>query len=322
MRIMKKVAVIYTGETRTIETTIKTQKQNVLLNGNYHVFAVVQSDNIEKHNRLIRETMGENLKTLEWFDRNDMEWLNICERQLNKMNIDDFWKNYLRNSGSMIEYYQMYLAYKSLEKYEKENNIKYDYVLRLRTDVIIKDIVNFDVIFEKKYIKICLYKIKFLLNCDTIISQKVLELFMNTFYNDKRLFYDNMNIYNKIKTNCFDKLLEIKNDEEFIDLLFKYLNEGEFIITLRKNLVYFIKRTKMTCINMLGITYGEYINDDYYWFNAESQLENICLNNNIDLFSSSSFLEEKSLYEYDHSKYFNENNELKEDKYSFFIKRQ
>ena len=33
------------------------------------------------------------------------------------------WKNYLRNSGSMIEYYQMYLAYYSMSKYEKENYI-------------------------------------------------------------------------------------------------------------------------------------------------------------------------------------------------------
>ena len=39
-----KIAVIYTGEVRTIETTIDKFKENVLLNDGMHVFAILQSD--------------------------------------------------------------------------------------------------------------------------------------------------------------------------------------------------------------------------------------------------------------------------------------
>ena len=58
-----------------------------------------------------------------------------------------------------------------------------------------------------------------------------------------------------------------------------------------------------------------------YWFDAESQLENICRQNNIDKFNSTTDLEGNSLYNYHQSKYYNENGELKQDNYSFFIKR-
>ena len=136
---MSKVAILYTGESRTIETTIQYFKNNVLLNNNYHVFALVQSDNIDYHHQIIMNAIGSHIKNLQWFDKNDQTWLQIREDLLQKINIPENWKNYLNNSGSMIEYYQMYLAYQALEKYETENNIKYDFVLRMRTDVILKD---------------------------------------------------------------------------------------------------------------------------------------------------------------------------------------
>lgn len=82
--------------------------------------------------------------------------INLRETQLQKMNnCQDWIINYLRNSGSMIEYYQMYLAYKSLEEYENNNNIQYDYVLRFRTDTVIKDKLDFDIMFDfdRDYIK-------------------------------------------------------------------------------------------------------------------------------------------------------------------------
>lgn len=315
-----KIAIFYTGETRTIETTIGFFKKNVLLNNNYHVFAVLQSNNIDLHDKIIKETIGDNVINIHWFDKNHPEWLQIKERQLNKMVIGENWKNYLSNSGSMLEYYQMYLAYKSLEKYENENNIHYDYVFRFRTDTIIKDSIDFEnFYFEKSYVQNFLYKIKDNLHLDTIISQKVLDTFMISFYNEKRFSYDNLFI-SKYESNSCNKLLEIENEEEFIDSLVEYLKNGNYIITFRENVIYFIKRNLMHNIHVLGINYGDHKIDHEYWFNSESQLKSICICNNIDFFSSTTLLEDKSLYEYNYNNYF-ENEILKEGNYGFFIKR-
>ena len=283
---MKKIAIIYTGETRTIETTISHFKNNVLLNNNYHVFAIIQSDNIEYYNKIITETIGNNLKSLEWFDKNEPSWLILRENQVQKMPITDSWKNYLKNSGSMIEYYQMYLVYQALEKYEIENNIKYDFVLRFRTDTILKDVINFDTIFEKTYIKNVLYKIKEHLNSDTIISEEILDLFINSFYCENRIFYKNIDNPKIIVSDYLNKLLQINNEEQFIDDLMNYLKNGNYLISFRKNVIYFLRRNLMNYIHVLGITYGDYLDEkNSYWFDAESQLENICTINNIDKFN-------------------------------------
>ena len=322
---MKKVAIIYTGETRTIKDTITLFKNNVILNENYHVFAVIQGNDIDFHNKLINETIGENIKSLNWFNKNDDDWINLRETQLKKMSGCENWvANYLRNSGSMIEYYQMYLAYNSLVDYENKHNIKYDYVLRFRTDTVMKDKLDFDTIFDfdKEYVKNLLYKIKVLNNLENITSFNVLNILMGVFYNEKRLYYKNTN-YDKNKVSVkVIKLLEISDENEYIEALTEYLKNGNYIITLRENVIYFMKRELMNHVNILGITYGDYkIGNDAYWWNAESQLKTISYNNNIDFYGSVSELECASLYSYNHVNYYDENKNLLNADFSFFIKR-
>lgn len=315
-----KIAVFYTGELRTYETTVTYFKKNVLLNEDYHVFAVIQSNNDINYETILNNDIGDNLKSFINFDKNDETWIHIRENLLDKINIDEPWKNYLRRSGSMIEYYQMNLAYKLMNTYEKDNNIKYDYILRFRTDTVLKDHIYFDWInYHNEEIKNILYKIKTKYKLESIILREVLDCFMNVFYNEKRIDY-NINIDNVITTDLY-KLLNHKDENNFIHGLNNYIKSRMFIIALRVNVIYFMKRELMDVINILGINYGKYIYvNDAYWFNAECQLKQICLENNIDFFSSTSDLEDKSLYEYNESNYFN-NNELIDNKFSFLIKR-
>ncbi len=292
------IAVIYSGATRTIETTIHHFKQNVLLHENYHVFGVIQPDTNQES--LITKVIGDNLKSLQWLDKENAEWVELRDKLVSSMHILDRWKDYLRTSGSMIEYYQLYLAYQALERYELEHGIKYDFVLRFRTDTVLKDVIDFDKIMDKEYIKKVLCEIK------SKSLEKTLEVFMNTFYNERRISYHNI----ESLTNCLEM-----TDEEIIE----YVRHGDYVVGLRKNVIYFMRRDVMSKIYHLGITYGQYTSADDYWFNSESQLENICTKYNIDKFSSTTVLEDSSLYMYNPSRYY-ENGELKGD-YSFFIKR-
>ena len=50
-----KIAIFYVGELRTYETTIKLFKQNVLLNENYHVFSVIQSNGTNDYEKVFKE---------------------------------------------------------------------------------------------------------------------------------------------------------------------------------------------------------------------------------------------------------------------------
>jgi hypothetical protein len=153
----KKIAIIYTGLVRTIEKTIKYFKENVLIDENRHIFAVLQSDNIEYFDNFLKENVGENLKSLKWLNNNDDIWINIREQLLSNMSVDEYWKHYLRTSGSMIEYYQMHLAYQDIKKREIEGNFKYDFILRTRCDIILTEPIYFN--WEEHYSN---SKIKFL----------------------------------------------------------------------------------------------------------------------------------------------------------------
>lgn len=324
MNNTKKVAIIYTGLVRTIEKTIKYFKENVLLDENRHVFAVLQSDNIEHYDKFLRENVGENLKSVQWLNNADELWINTREHLLSNMNVDESWEHYLRTSGSMIEYYQMHLAYQEIEKREIEDNFKYDYILRTRCDIILTDPIYFN--WEGQYstekIKEILEEIKTFGNYETIVRAEVITAFMNSFYNNKRMLCKDIR-YNNYLHFDYNKLLEFKNEEELLYALRVYLLDGKYIITIRENLVYFLKREWFENISKLGITYGSHIMpNNSYWFNSESQLKQTCIETGLDIFDSTTHLENKSLYEYYEPDYFDSNGNLIQNKDFFcFIRR-
>lgn len=138
------IAILYTGEIRTIEKTIDIFKQNILADSlNIHVFAILQGD--IKIENWFREKMGSHLKSLEWFERTDIVWKSIQKRLIHNLVIEEHWKAYLENSGSMIEYYQLYLAYSNMVKHEYNTNIQYNFIMRMRPDIIINKPIDFSI---------------------------------------------------------------------------------------------------------------------------------------------------------------------------------
>lgn len=325
---MKKVAIIYSGETRTIDKTIDYFCKNVLINDNYHVFALIQSFNEkERYEKLIKNKMKNNLKSFNWFYKDDNEWIQHKDRLLKDMNISTRWREYLNNSGSMIEYYQMYLLSKKIYEYEELENFRYDYILRIRCDNIIQHPIYFDWDdLNPNYVKESMYFIKNYFGFK-INSIESIRLFMNSIYDKKRLFCEDLHYMNceyfDVRTPVLQHLTSIQNENEFIYKFIEYINKGEYIITLRANNIYFMKRDYFERISDLGIHYGKYImNNHDSWMNAESQLQKICIDNNLDIFNSFTMLEDKCLYQYDNSNYFDINGEVKySNKFFFFVKR-
>ena len=323
---MKKIAIIYTGEPRTIETTIQTFKNHILLNENYHVFAVLQSSNNELTEQLVKKHIGDNLKSYENFNKDDFCWNVIQDNLLNIINPSHFWYDYLKHkSGSMIEYYQMYLAYQKIVDYEYRENFKYDYVIRIRSDVIITHPIYFDWdSFDESYIKKYFEEIQKQKNYKNLICHDTLIIFMNSIFFKNRI-YCSTKVQNNcfISSNFFRKILETNDEELFFSMLKEYLNKGKFLITLRQNVLFFIKRKYMTFIAPLGITYGMYKknNEGDLWFNAENQLRQICIENEIDIFDSHTKLEVESLYKYDQNNYYKDGELIIDNNVFFFIKR-
>jgi hypothetical protein len=320
-----RVAILYTGEFRTCEKTIHYTKQNILLNEDVHVFATIQHSETEYCENFLKSHMGIHLKELKFFNKINKEWNLIQDELLNKMSIHPHINKYLKTSGSMIEYYQSYLSYQELLKYEKLNNIKYDYIVRLRTDIIYTQPLTFN--FLKMTVNDIIDNFKLIHNItqeSMILSHKNIAIFFNNLLceTNKELRIKSEFINNDIRNNsedCNKMMTSILNaDENDISVWEKirqYINNGKYMISLRNNVFYIIKREYFSDIQTLGITYGSYIdyNNRGYWWNSESQLQEICKHYQISKFDSTILLEGKSLYEYKASNYFNDNNMLIEN---------
>lgn len=324
-----KIAIIYTGEIRTIRKAIYYFKKNCLLNENYHVFSVLQN-NGEEIADFVREQIGDNLKSLEMFDKNDSTWYWLRRRLAYNFTIQDSWKEYLTNSGSIIEYIQLYLAYFPLIKKEIDENFKYDYVIRIRCDCVITRPLNFDwVNYNKDDVKKIITNIMSYHNIAKLNDENTMNILMYFFgslFDNERYKVSTLRKNTELCSNKVLKLLKVEDEDLFIDNFYKYFQKGKYMIAFRYNNIFCIKREYFAPISSIGVCFGlnNVKTDDIWFFNSESQLSSRCIENNIDFYSTVTVKEDKSLYEYNPNDYFEEDGTTllqNDDVYYFLLRR-
>jgi hypothetical protein len=303
---MRRVLIL-TGALRTIKKTIFYLKRHVLFSG-VDVFACVQNDTSESNeswNSWFAEQLGGVLRSIEWFSMDTHpQWIKNRELQLEHIPIPPNWKDYLRNSGSMIEYYQLQLAYMKMCYYEQVNGFRYDYVIRGRTDTIFAKPLDFhwlhwsnaEVAARVDLVRESLSRFK-----PNATDQDIVRYIMATLLSDDLL--PNLENIRTEHAPCGD--LPSLSD------LGEYIRNGRYILTIRKNNLYILQRSFFYLIPTLGTMYGflRDPNSDDYWFNAEGQFRSACYYSHLSVFDYDTEFDGSSL-EYAHmwneSKYFDE----------------
>jgi hypothetical protein len=308
-----KRAVLYTGALRTIEKAIRFFKDHVLLDKDIHVFACIQNDtgkSNEEWTQWIQGQMGDNLKQIQWFSKRDPTWWSLQECLVNDLVISDRWKNYLKTSGSMIEYYQMFFAYKQLNKFEEVHEFRYDYILRCRTDAIFAKPIDFHWLsWDESYIEQRIEHIKsgLMSKYGEVTPSTLFTYFMNTLLHETTL------------ENIPNIMAELVPGPDFTppstaSEYKSYLNEGKYILSIRKNVQYIVRRNLFHIQPSLGVTYGLWRrpgDQNPNWFDAESQFEAINWHAGLTLLSYDTALEDSSLYNYSTETFFKEDGSLK-----------
>jgi hypothetical protein len=316
-----KVAILYTGALRTIEKTIKHFKQNILLTPDVHVFACIQNDKQTPNNiweTYIKQHMDTNLKSIQWFSyENHQDWISIRDKNIANLTISDNWKNYLRTSGSIIEYYQTYLAYIEMCKYENISTNKYDYIVRMRTDNLLSKPLDFhwlnwsDVEVENRLIKINEELSK---NNIQQTLQNSLNYFMATIISDDLIpNIPNIRTYSHKSANDIILNSQYSPDSPINpNELNNYIKNAPYILTIRVNNIYIVGRKYFNLIPSIAFMYGFLRSpyNDNYWFNAENQFQSACYYSGLSIFEYDSHFDGCSLYEYDNQRYFDENNNI------------
>ena len=309
-----KVAVLFTGALRTIKKTMRYFKQNVLIDSDVDVFACIQNDTSTPNSEWeswIREEMGDHLKLITWFSPDEhQDWISIRDKLISHLSLIDRWKNYIKNSGSIIEYYQLYLSYLKMCSYE-DTHQRYKYIIRSRTDTIFAKPVDFHWLkWSDAEVKERIQTINNELTLSNIeVNPKnTLSHFMTTIISDD-LIPNIQNIISRYIPNQYEIIPSMANTMVGASELNQYIKSGAYILVIRANNLYVVSRESFNLIPTLSYLYGflKSPHNDEYWYNAENQFQSACYFSGLAVFDYNTLFEDKSLYEYDEKRYFDLN---------------
>jgi hypothetical protein len=296
-----KTAVLFTGALRTVKKTVRYLKENVLIHPDVHVFACLQNDSTQSEaewNQWFAEELGDHIQSITWFsDVYYPSWVLEREIMLRHMPLEDGWKNYLRNSGSMVEYKQLQLAYMAMTNHEQVHYYQYEYVIRARTDTIFAKKIDFRWLHfsEEQIIKRfdIIYKKLLAEHLDSSYPS-LFSHFMSTLLSDD-LIPNLKNLLIKYLPSQEATRKSLPSPKEMCD----YLRNGRYILTVRKNLLYVVRRSLFHTIPSLASLYGTFRSphSDHHWFNAECQFQGACYHTGLSSHEYSSAFEELPIAE-------------------------
>lgn len=280
-----RIAILLTGAMRTIRKTIRYFRQNLLDCNATHtvdVFICVQNDNphLESDWDLwFKEQLGNHVQSIQWFTlEKHPHWITHRDILIERMPIETMWKNYLRRSGSMIEYKQLELVTAAMKKYEHVHG-EYEYVIRARTDSIFCKPIDFHWLqWTDEEVEARIMALEKSMALVNITTEKLVPYFMNTLLSDQLI--ENVSLIHATQyPSDADRLLQ-EIDKQYIHstVLNEYLKRGRYILTFRKNNLYIVRRDLFHLIPGLATMYGQFKSpySDPWWFNAEGQFTSIC----------------------------------------------
>ena len=295
-----RTVVIFTGALRTVKKTMSYFKKNVLLRPDIDIFVCVQNDTKESDeswSNWFRQQLGRSMLSIQWYSHEAYpDWVKHRDRQIGYLTIEDSWKNYLRTSGSMIEYFQLQLAYMAMCQHEQRHGFRYDYLVRARTDSIYAKPLDFHWLhWTEAQVAARMARIneELVESSIDLTPTNQLKYFMCTIMSDdvlpnmERIFAD----YRPCET---ETVLDL---ELTPSRLLSFIKKGRYILTLRRNNLYVVRRSLFYMIPTLGTMYGFLRSPeaDPWWFNAEGQFRDACYYSEMSIFDYSTLYEEKSL---------------------------
>jgi len=277
-----RTAIFYTGCLRTFEKTMKYNMKNLITQRDPEVkidiFACIQNDTqyneiiiIEKLIKCYIDSTGNTvIRHIKFFDINNPEFKTWINKQVDNINLNEFWNNYLKTSGSVIEYVQFGNCWEEMVKYEVSKGITYDYIIRLRTDVVVAIPLDLSLLHK---------------------TEKTQEGLMNWLSVER-------NNYIKEKNEIIPENDVLRHEDKWIFSI----RRNVFYIMPR------ITAEIVSRVGSLYGTIGPHTLKQQEkftcWCDAESQLQLYCLHNGVVIFDSLTNLEETSLYQFNRDNYF------------------
>ncbi len=283
-----RVAVILTGALRTIKSTVRFLRRNILEavgpGSLVDVYACIQNDTTTTTNSeweaYLHTALRGHLRHVEWYAPSLCNDYQVTKARLLKrleapLAPLHYAHRLLNVGGSLLEYYQLYLAYLRMQEAELLSGEKYEYIVRTRTDSVFLRPVNFkwlqwsEADVQSRWERI---DAGLTAKSGTVSSSEiVLQAFMSTL-----LFDDPVPILQGLfmpSSFTLDACAPLPLPTR--DTMVQYLRTGKYILTLRRNNLYIVRREYFTLQPIaLAMGYGtlaQVPGAKDHWWDAEGQ---------------------------------------------------
>lgn len=151
-----KTALILTGQTRTFDKTIEKLYENIIEPNNVVLFIATEIENPDElisfiHRRIPNVEIGgilaiptfrnqEFTSIMNMIESSNRSGLshNVFERSMKADGL--YWSiDYVKNSGTVVQYYQFWKIWQLVVKYERDNDIVFTHCIRSRPDLYINE---------------------------------------------------------------------------------------------------------------------------------------------------------------------------------------
>ncbi len=274
------VAVLLTGKLSNLfgTTTLSNLKRNVLLHNAVHLFVVVENDtplsNFEAELWLRKEVRVQWMHcfSIENYPEAFRLQQTLCEDKMK-------WANALQHQSKMLACFQLHLANLGAASMEREHRFMFDFVVRVRTDAVFAQPVNF------RWLQWSDDAVRLRLRTLGGDPETLLPRFMATLLHDD-IFEPNINI------NAF---LPCYDDHRMPESLTgssvnRYLRNGHYILTFFHSKLFIVRRKYSYELGLLGsASLGRPLSssDKSYWTDVQSQFRRECNHSGLSVFDYS-----------------------------------
>ena len=278
-----RVAILFTGQYRCFDKTYQNILQNILIPNEATAFVYCEtSASREDFTTDVERKWGsELLGACDVYNERPREFHDIYREltrtkpaiQPEKFNRVRCGQEYLWHSGSILEYYQYMKAYDLLSKYENENNVTFDIIIRSRLDIIYGQPLHIKSFFSK---------------IDSFVDiSDVGKYIMNL--GNRVMMQNNRGNAARYKHVCELKDMKFETSREMLE----HIQQSEYVWTLGINQVWIGRRHVMKKLYSMIYSYGDFVIDYHEGFNSETQFTQFCKTRGIQHFMYNSVIDSK-----------------------------
>lgn len=262
-----KTAILFIGNYRTFDKTHHLIKQNLIVNNNAKIFVYCECEMTTQqlHDKIISKIGAEYIGAVQAIRDSKTEEYNGILRYIlaNKPAVREeifrkameyemlpWTQDYLMNSGTIIQYYQLMKCMQLMINYEKENSVAFDICVRMRLDIIVSQPINLVDFFTQD-----------------MKGNKDNNAYVRSLGN--QYIYDFISTSPQERSNYILYLSSIPTPVE--ETLIVHLNKENYMWTIGLDQVWIAKRHVFNYLYGMVYFFGDYVNvNNLFTFNAET----------------------------------------------------